>query len=395
MTTSHTRIISSFIIKLFNGRWEERGRFSAPLSIVAPFANRILNEQVLGKGKSITEPWYKFVPHCTHEDPRQRSPYPEGPTSLTGRRYAPDQEPPPRVALHPEAHIISFTVTLLDFQNEIIQGDYGVDDIFLARAEYLARTWIEKRNMAPDEGPFFYEVEVSAVERRTAPLDLFPPEAYEVEGVFRLPPLEKNRERTKFRKVAPPPLPQRDLSTFGPKRRHGRGKEGQGRVMMHEAVYRALSEDLYLNPRKEDGGYLVGHPFRQPGSPEKEDDPEFRWHLEISDAIQVEGAWGQAGLLLFTGDSWSMVNQRLDKEYPDKKLIGWFHTHLFKATDEFGLSGLDQDLHRRFLTRPWQVAVLINIAIDGSREVRCFQRGLDGNLEECLFEVLEAEKSEE
>lgn len=395
MTTRHMNTISSFTIILYNGRFEERGRFSMPVSIAAPFANRILNEQVLSKGESITEPWYKLVSHSTHEDPFQRSLYPEGPTSLTGKRYNPDQEPLPRVALHPEAHILSFTITLLDFQKEILRGQYGVDDIFLAGAEYLARAWIEKKNMDYNEGPFYYQVEVSSVMKRTAPLDLFPPEAYKVEGVFRLPPLEKGRERTKFRKVEPPPLPQRDLSSFGQKRRHGRGKEGKGTILMHEAVYRALSQDLYLSSKKEDGGYLVGYPFRQPGSPEKEEDPEFCWHLEITDAVQVEGAWGRAGLLMFTGDSWSRVNRRLDREYPDKKLIGWFHTHLFKATDEFGLSGLDQDLHRRFLTRPWQVAVLINIDIDGSREVRCFQRGLDGNLEECLFEVLEAEKTEE
>jgi hypothetical protein len=99
--------------------------------------------------------------------------------------------------------------------------------------------------------------------------------------------------------------------------------------------------------------------------------------------------------LLFTGETWSQLNRLRDRDYPDRKLVSWFHTHLFEASDSFGLSGLDQDLHRRFLTKPWQVAVLLNINFKGERTVRCFQRGPDGDLVECLFEVIEPQPKEE
>jgi len=68
--------------------------------------------------------------------------------------------------------------------------------------------------------------------------------------------------------------------------------------------------------------------------------------------------------------------------------VGWYHTHLFSATDSFGLSGMDQDLHHRFLPRPWQAAVLVNISHDGNRQIRCFQRKNEGMLEQSFFEVV-------
>ncbi len=395
ITDQNITTIRSFVITLYDNAFRERGYFLLPVSVAAPFANRIIKEKLPDITKTTIELWYRLVPHARHEGPVQRSPLPIGHTSLYGIQYNADKEPPPRVTLHSDAHIISFTIALLDFDKEIFRGEYTVDDIFLASAEYLARSWIKKGEIKVDEGPFYYKVGVSPIDVRTVPVDLFPPEAYQVEGVFRLPQLAGDRERTKFRKVTPAPLPERDPSGFGNTQTFGRGRQGNGGVLMHAGVYKALREDIYLSPKNEDGGYLLGFPYRQLGSPESEDDPEFRWLLEITDVIQAEGAWGSPGLLLFTGDTWSRVSRRLDREYPDKKLVSWFHTHLFKATDEYGLSGMDQDLHRRFLTRSWQVAVLLNIDTNGEREVRCFQRGPHGDLEECFFEVLDAKDSEE
>jgi len=228
-----------------------------------------------------------------------------------------------------------------------------------------------------------------------APEDFFPPEAFQVEGVFQLPPLDKDRKRITFRKVTPVPLPECDLERYVNTHTQGRGKPGDGRIMMNADVYQALREEIFLNPKAEDGGYLLGIPYRQPGSPESEDDPEFRWLIEITDVIQAENAWGRPALLLFTGETWSKISRRIDKDYPDKKLVSWFHTHLFKASDEFGLTGLDQHLHRRFLTKPWQVAVLLNIdTTNDDREVRCFQRGPEGDLVECTFEVFDTKAEE-
>lgn len=379
----------SFIVVLYDKAFKERGYFPVPVSVAAPFANRLFREMIPDQEQTVREPWYSLVAHWSDEDRLQRASSPVGPTSLYSECYVPEEEPPPRVALHPQAKVRHFTVCLLDFQTELFRGEYSVDDIFLAGAEFLARGWIKKGEMQMDEGPFYYEIIPSPNAVYTVPQDLFPPEAFQVEGVFPLPSLDKDRPRIEFRKVIPAPLPERGLGSYVNTHTYGRGEQRNGRIIMHAGVYQALQEGIFLKPKVEDGGYLLGVPYRQPESPGSEDDPEFRWLVEITDVVQAEGAWGKPAMLLFTGETWSQIHRNIDRDYPDKKLAGWFHTHLFKGTGEFGLSGFDRYLHQSFLTKPWQVAVLLNIDADGGREVRCFQRGPEGVLVECTFEVFD------
>lgn len=384
----HVKRHRSFIIMIYDGNLKLRTSYTLPDAITIPFANRLFREVLPEREKSVREPYHKLIPHCVHEGKTLNRPaLPTGPTSLSGKRYEPDKEPLPRVRLLPQAHRNFFTVRVYEFQDPIFEGDYSTDDIFLAFAERVVRLLIENKNLLLDEGPFYYEIEISGDEVNTLPKDLFPPEAYKVEGVFQLPQLAKERERIQFRKVPDSILPERDPASFGATRTVGRGEKKDSLIFMKHSVYQALQKDLFLKPKVEDGGYVLGIPYRQPGSPEKEDDPDFRWLIDITDVIQAQGAFGKTGLLLFTGETWSNALRRLDTEFIGKKLVSWFHTHLFKATDDFGLSGLDQDLHRRFFTKPWQVAVLINIDENGEREVRCFQRGVEGDLVECTFEV--------
>ena len=395
MTEISSEKIRSFIIFLHDKADKIIGPFLLPLDTIAPFANRIIREVVPEKAQHAKEPWFAIIPHRKDQiDKLERDSLPEGPTSLYGVQYIPDSEPAPRVQLHPKNNIQFFTILIIDLNEEIYRGVFTVDDIFLAGAEYLARGLIEKGTIDPESGPFSYLVEISNNQVTHLSQDLFPPEAYQVEGVFLLPKLAEDRIRITFKRVKPSPLPEKDPFSFVKTQTRGRGKPGKYLIFMRSPVYKKLREEIFLHPKNEDGGYLLGIPYRVPGSPENEDDPEFNWMIEITDVIQAEGIWGNPVLLLFTGDSWSKIKRQIDLEFPNKKLVAWFHTHLFKATDEFGLSGLDESLHRRFLTLPWQVAVLLNIEKIGDRsdrEIRCFQRGTDGELVECTYEIVESE----
>lgn len=59
----------------------------------------------------------------------------------------------------------------------------------------------------------------------------------------------------------------------------------------------------------------------------------------------------------FTHQTWEYVNQVKDRDYPDKKIVGWFHTH-----PGFGifLSSFDTFIHQNFFNLPWQIAYVID-----------------------------------
>ncbi|HEX8141241.1 MAG TPA: hypothetical protein VF553_01510 [Pyrinomonadaceae bacterium] len=389
MDARRVQTARSFIILLYDHAMKERGKFNVPLSVAAPFANRLVREALAGRADALREPWYILIPHGSKDAALRRTPMPVGPTSIHGEQYVPETEPAPRVTLHPQARIRHFTVRLLEYQHTLYEGHYSVDDIFQAWAELLARRLVERGRMRLDEGPFYYAVDDSAQAVGSISSDLFPAEAYEVEGVFKLPALARDRERTVFIRVRDAPLAVREVESdarLGTP--EGAGVEGSGVVLMRAEVYRGLQREIELSAKVENGGYLLGRAFRQPSSPESEDEAGFRWLLEITDVVLAEAAWGKRGSLLFTGETWSRVARLREREHPDKKLVGWFHTHLFKESEDFGLSGLDHDLHRRFLTKPWQVAVLVNIDPQSmNRTVRCYQRGTEGDLIESPFWV--------
>lgn len=391
MNDSSRYAINSFVLVLYGGDSEALDTFQLPVSIAAPFANRLFDEVPgLPDWHTLREPWYVLKPRFDSDLPLERSPHPPGLTSIYGKRYLPAEEEGPGVRLRSDALVSHFQVRLLDLRDELYCGQYSVDDIFLYSARYLLRKRLESDMIKSDQGPFTYDILPSSkTVRRVAP-DLLPEDAYESEGVFRLPPPSVEGPRIVFRKVEAPPLPERDPEELGTARPFGKGEPQAGRVFLPRSVYDELRRELELSDKKEEGGYLVGKVYRQPGSAEKEDDPDARWLVEVTDLVMAEDTVGSAALLLFTGDSWSKISRRIDRDFPGHKLVGWFHTHLFAATDDFGLSGLDQDMHAWYLPKPWQVAILLNLETDGERTVRCYQRGPDVDLVETPFEVLGA-----
>jgi proteasome lid subunit RPN8/RPN11 len=75
--------------------------------------------------------------------------------------------------------------------------------------------------------------------------------------------------------------------------------------------------------------------------------------IRIEAAIQGVNA-AQAGThVTFTQDTWEHVYKIKDKEYPDSRIVGWYHSH-----PGFGvfLSDHDSFIHRNFFSSPDQVA---------------------------------------
>jgi hypothetical protein len=387
--------IRSFMLVIYDANFQELARYQVPVGVASPFGNRLARE-VLGlsdEGQSVREPWYTLAPRYHTDPPLVRSLLPEGPTSLYGERYDPEAETGPPIRMHPNAYLRYFEVRLFEFETELFHGHYSVDDVFLHGAHHVLQQRILKGELPGDRGPYFYAVLPSTRAVYRLATDLVPEDAYQVEGMFHLPPRAKDEPRVRFKPVPEPPPPQRDPASFGPAESRGQGDPQAGRVFIPRRLYTELSNRLTLSEKNEEGGYVLGNVYRLPGSPEKDDDPNYRWLVEVTDLLMAENTVGTPVALLFTGDTWSKVNIRRDRDFAGRKLVGWFHTHLFPASDTFGLSGLDQDMHGWYLSRPWQVAILLNLEQGMDRTVRCYQRGPEGALVETPYEVIEDERA--
>ncbi len=83
-------------------------------------------------------------------------------------------------------------------------------------------------------------------------------------------------------------------------------------------------------------------------------------------AIPAQHIESRRGSVTFTHDTWAHLNKVKDRDYPDKRIIGWYHTH-----PSFGifLSEYDLFIQRNFFTAPWQVAYVTDPV---GRESGCF-----------------------
>lgn len=135
-------------------------------------------------------------------------------------------------------------------------------------------------------------------------------------------------------------------------------------VVIDESVREALAGSARFSTEVEEGGFLAGRVYRDANRP-------GRHIVEITSVIPAEGTGASMLTFTFTGESFLLASERIATSGRDEELLGWYHTHLFPATDALGLSSVDVDLHQSTFRRPWQVAALINIA-EGGRVLRFY-----------------------
>ena len=92
-------------------------------------------------------------------------------------------------------------------------------------------------------------------------------------------------------------------------------------------------------------GVLVGTIHRDPSGP---------W-LYVTDAIEGDHATSRAAQVTFTAETWAHIQSVMDRDHPDKRILGWYHTH-----PGFGifLSEMDLFIQENFFPLPWQVALV-------------------------------------
>jgi len=80
---------------------------------------------------------------------------------------------------------------------------------------------------------------------------------------------------------------------------------------------------------------------------------EDQWRVCVEGRIEGKYADNQLGSVTFTSETWDYIHEQLDTHYPNRRIVGWYHTH-----PGFGifLSAMDVYIHVNFFSPRWQVA---------------------------------------
>jgi proteasome lid subunit RPN8/RPN11 len=129
------------------------------------------------------------------------------------------------------------------------------------------------------------------------------------------------------------------------------------------------------SPRAEICGVLVGDVYRD----------EFGPIAYIEHIIEGQASTGSAGQVTFTADTWQHIQLLMDRQYPDLRIVGWYHTH---PGHGIFLSDMDIFLHESFFGLPWQCALVYDPQ-NGAEGVFGAQHGKA----ECLHVLIEADEA--
>jgi proteasome lid subunit RPN8/RPN11 len=127
----------------------------------------------------------------------------------------------------------------------------------------------------------------------------------------------------------------------------GRGRETGFQVVVRQSALNTLHRHGVSSPEIEVCGVLIGQVYHDASGP---------W-LYVEYAIEGNHATQRAAQVTFTAETWEHIQSVMDREHPDRRILGWYHTH-----PGFGifLSDMDVFIQENFFPEPWQVALVFD-----------------------------------
>lgn len=119
------------------------------------------------------------------------------------------------------------------------------------------------------------------------------------------------------------------------------------RVYFHPEAYARILEHSIRDTTKELCGVLVGAVKRD----------EFGPFAIVEDTIEGKNALNRGAQVTFTHETWAHICNEHDSRFPEKVILGWYHTH-----PGFGifLSPADMFIHENFFNLPWHLAFVVD-----------------------------------
>ena len=138
-------------------------------------------------------------------------------------------------------------------------------------------------------------------------------------------------------------------------------------VFMTQKAYVRANVHAQSDLDNEVGGWLIGS--------WREDQITGEEYIVIERCLPALYARRGSAYLTFTQDSQLAMFEVMEEKYPDKELVGWYHTHPKMSVF---LSTYDLFLHNSFFPHPWQVALVME---PHANLAGFFVRDREGNLD--------------
>jgi len=143
--------------------------------------------------------------------------------------------------------------------------------------------------------------------------------------------------------------------------------ESAAPVFVYESVLEEILDYSHRDLTREVGGYLVGDLCTDQSRP----------YVEVTNFCPVKGK-SQAANFTFTREASSAAQRDIATRFPDKRMVGWHHTH--PGIGIF-LSGYDLFIHRNFFSEWWHVAIVV----DPKRQELGFFQWVEEEIDLCGF----------
>ncbi|MEA2710828.1 MAG: hypothetical protein QOF78_3429 [Phycisphaerales bacterium] len=113
----------------------------------------------------------------------------------------------------------------------------------------------------------------------------------------------------------------------------------------------SVLNDIYIHGRSaadiEVCGVLVGNVYHDAMGP----------FVFVEANIQGNFSSGKAAQVTFTAKTWAHIQDVMDKNHPDQRILGWYHTH---PGHGIFLSDMDLFIHKNFFSLPWHLAFVFD-----------------------------------
>jgi len=113
----------------------------------------------------------------------------------------------------------------------------------------------------------------------------------------------------------------------------------------------SVLNDIYTHgrgaPEIEVCGVLVGNVYHDAMGP----------FVFVEANIRGNFSSGKAAQVTFTAKTWAHIQDVMDRDYPDLRILGWYHTH---PGHGIFLSDMDLFIHKNFFSLPWHLAFVFD-----------------------------------